>query len=675
MDQNDAHWKEKYLTSLDKYEKKEKAWKELEELLRLGMNRVALAAEGVDTTLDRHLKSLRKSIRSGAYNGLESIVEDISHSVKRLDDLRKEHEKVDNRPGTVLLNLVNTLNIPRQYKSQLKELQKQLKQADPDQPIDTPLRQLATLINSTLSEPTADSDPATGNANKADTETGKSKGLLGRLFHSSTNDSPVDSHIESHTNTASLQLATQTLDVMLQHVTQMLSNKAAFSSLMDQVHAANDERTLLDTTRQLSELLQAGLSHSNDSASTPPVVLEEHSATQTSTVTEPAAESTATTPSTTTAVVTQTNSVQFRGAGSNAPQPSIAGFCLQLIETLQFPHDYDDVVQALRDKIVSHYESNHLDMAQSAEILNDIADLITHTRSKLEKEKQDLQEFLHQLTDRLKDIDQHLAGAESHTKISFNSSKNFGDMVEAQMKGIETSVQDASELKQLKSIVQDRLDAIRNHIVTYQQGEEKTHRELLDELAKSNARLHDLELETEQLRARLTQEHAQAIHDKLTGIYNRLAYEERVAQEYQRWKRYKKPLVLLVFDVDHFKSINDTYGHKAGDKALKLIAQTLQKNIRETDFLARYGGEEFVVLMPETDITAAMGVANKLRESVAAIQFNYQEKALNVTISCGATQISKGDSVDIVFQRADKFLYQAKQNGRNQCFTNDVLKP
>ena len=239
------------------------------------------------------------------------------------------------------------------------------------------------------------------------------------------------------------------------------------------------------------------------------------------------------------------------------------------------------------------------------------------------------------------------------------------------MKGIETSVQDAAELNQLKTTVQDRLDAIRNHILTYQEGEEKTHRELLDELAKSNARLRDLEMETEQFRARLMEEHAQAIHDKLTGIYNRLAYEERMAQEFQRWKRYKKPLTLLVFDVDHFKSINDNYGHKAGDKALKLIAQTLQKNIRETDFLARYGGEEFVVLMPETDIASAMGVANKLRESVEAIHFNYQEKALNVTISCGATQFHKGDSAEAVFQRADACLYQAKQKGRNQCYTVD----
>ena len=127
----------------------------------------------------------------------------------------------------------------------------------------------------------------------------------------------------------------------------------------------------------------------------------------------------------------------------------------------------------------------------------------------------------------------------------------------------------------------------------------------------------------------------------------------------------------MVFDIDHFKSINDNYGHKAGDKALRLIAQTLQKNLRSTDFLARYGGEEFVALMPETELADAMKVANKLREAIAAVKFNYQERDVDITVSCGVAYFQRDDTVESVFQRADKALYQAKDNGRNQCFTTD----
>jgi len=150
-------------------------------------------------------------------------------------------------------------------------------------------------------------------------------------------------------------------------------------------------------------------------------------------------------------------------------------------------------------------------------------------------------------------------------------------------------------------------------------------------------------------------------------VHNRLAYEERIEQEFARWKRYQQPLVIMIFDIDYFKRINDTYGHKAGDKALKLIAKTLQKNLRESDFIARYGGEEFVVLMPQTELEAAMGAANKLREAVLECQFHYQQKQVNISISCGATQFKHDDTIDKAFQRADQALYNAKQKGRNCC--------
>jgi diguanylate cyclase len=340
----------------------------------------------------------------------------------------------------------------------------------------------------------------------------------------------------------------------------------------------------------------------------------------------------------------------------------IANFCLRLLEALDFPETLHDHVQALRETVAEGF-----DMVESGSIIQKIAGLITATRVQVEKEKQELQDFLHHLTDHLQDIDRQLSGAEHSRRTNQQSHKLLNDAVQEQVSIIESSVNDASELVQLKSNIQQRLLTIREHFAKHRKLEEQQQQELEKALADSNARLHTLEQESQQLRQRLTQEHQQAIHDTLTGVFNRLAYEERMEQEFARWKRYHQPLVLLILDIDHFKRINDTYGHKAGDKALKLIARTLQNNLRESDFLARFGGEEFVVLMPQTELSAAIGAANKLREAVEANQFHYQQKRVLITISCGATQFKDDDTIDSAFQRADQALYKAKQNGRNRC--------
>lgn len=112
------------------------------------------------------------------------------------------------------------------------------------------------------------------------------------------------------------------------------------------------------------------------------------------------------------------------------------------------------------------------------------------------------------------------------------------------------------------------------------------------------ARMKDLEREVNKLRERIALAHSEAIKDPLTGIFNRQAYTERLSQEYARWKRYQAPLTLVIWDIDNFKYVNDTYGHQAGDVVLRHVAKLVSSALRETDFFARYGGEEFVALMP-----------------------------------------------------------------------------
>jgi diguanylate cyclase len=134
-----------------------------------------------------------------------------------------------------------------------------------------------------------------------------------------------------------------------------------------------------------------------------------------------------------------------------------------------------------------------------------------------------------------------------------------------------------------------------------------------------------------------------------------------------RWKRYHSALSLIIWDIDRFKNINDSYGHKAGDKVLLLIAKQLSDHSRATDFISRFGGEEFTMLLPNTDGQSALILANQLRQIVEKTGFNAGGASVDITISCGITEFIPNDTDETAFERADKALYQAKEQGRNRC--------
>jgi diguanylate cyclase len=140
-----------------------------------------------------------------------------------------------------------------------------------------------------------------------------------------------------------------------------------------------------------------------------------------------------------------------------------------------------------------------------------------------------------------------------------------------------------------------------------------------------------------------------------------------MAEEINRWKRFRDPVTVLVWDLDRFKSINDTYGHRAGDRVLQEVAKCFAARIRATDVLARFGGEEFVMLLVGTQMAEASKVANELRESVHSLRFHFRDTPVKVTTSCGMTELRDGDTAETVFDRADAALYKAKDGGRNMC--------
>jgi diguanylate cyclase (GGDEF)-like protein len=166
-----------------------------------------------------------------------------------------------------------------------------------------------------------------------------------------------------------------------------------------------------------------------------------------------------------------------------------------------------------------------------------------------------------------------------------------------------------------------------------------------------------------------------ATTDGLTGLLNHRSFQERLDAQLRQAERYGKRLSFILCDIDHFKSVNDTYGHPIGDVVLKGVAATLAKEARTTDIVARYGGEEFAVVMPETDVMGAMVIAERIRERVARLAFNSEQGPLKVTISLGvATYPEDAAKKAELIERADACLYHAKRHGRNQSVAAQVLR-
>ncbi len=159
------------------------------------------------------------------------------------------------------------------------------------------------------------------------------------------------------------------------------------------------------------------------------------------------------------------------------------------------------------------------------------------------------------------------------------------------------------------------------------------------------------------------------IVDGLTGVNNKRFLLETMEREIPRARRHQRPLTFVMFDIDHFKHINDTYGHLAGDYVLKELAQLVKARLRPDDVLGRYGGEEFAIILPETDCPGGVSIAEELRKLIEGHAFMFEQERIQVTVSFGAAQIEEGWDVLKFIKAADEKLYAAKREGRNRvCF-------
>ena len=158
-----------------------------------------------------------------------------------------------------------------------------------------------------------------------------------------------------------------------------------------------------------------------------------------------------------------------------------------------------------------------------------------------------------------------------------------------------------------------------------------------------------------------------SITDSLTGLYNRKKLDDILADQFARFKRNQRPFVVLLIDIDHFKKLNDSYSHLAGDYVLSSVAKTFTQSIRSIDYAARYGGEEFVIVLPETKISSALEMAERIRSQVQTATYVFKGQSISVTLSVGVADSRQcDDTAYAIIARADEMLYEAKRAGRNQ---------
>jgi len=334
-----------------------------------------------------------------------------------------------------------------------------------------------------------------------------------------------------------------------------------------------------------------------------------------------------------------------------------------LLDTIEIPDKFATQSLTIRNQLVQN-QNDEVDnnLVQSA------VSLILEINQYFLSEQKDTEKFLDNISSQLGLLDSMTQKASASSQASYDSRAQLNTLISTQIENIKTSTIRADDLNALQQNISIHLQDLTTNLQKHQNHADSNLLDTQRQLADMSKKIKDLEAESKILQETLKQAHHKAFLDPLTELPNRLAYNEKIEAAFKTSKRYQTPMSLMVWDIDYFKSVNDNYGHKAGDMVLCIVAQLLKNNCRETDFVARFGGEEFVMILPNIHAKQAWVVAEKIRKVIADKRFSYNNQVLQVTISGGLTDYQKTDRhSDDLFERADKALYQAKEAGRNRC--------
>jgi diguanylate cyclase len=305
--------------------------------------------------------------------------------------------------------------------------------------------------------------------------------------------------------------------------------------------------------------------------------------------------------------------------------------------------------------------------AALAAIVARIADLIHERGESLARERLQAAAVLSEVTKRLEEMSSYLTESNSASRSHFDDTQSLNDTVMSHVRELTDEVSEATELGLLQSAVGARLASVAKQVSDFRAREQNRLSEYNGRAEHMRARIADLEREAQDLHSKLDLEKHGARLDPLTGVANRKSFDERFAREIAQLVQGAAPSVMLLWDIDSFKVVNDSYGHRAGDRVLQSVAACFTAALRASDFVARIGGEEFAVLLTGIKLAEAVHVANQTRIAVEALRFHFRGTPVRVTVSCGITQLHQDDAPGATFDRADAALYRAKNGGKNLC--------
>jgi diguanylate cyclase len=667
MSDEAQRWKEKYLKSIEQQEKLERRWDARLDLLRRGLVRSTLAAEGTDRAVDQCMKEMREVVRTDDMDaGLAALIPRLEKAVLDSEQRRETRVNQTSAALTALVTQLQTLPLPRDVSRPLKSFAKQL-DARVSQAREIPLllSELSGLQGKALSQLET---PA---------ETGR-PGLLQRLFGGRETEETVASAATSPAlASASLSLTAPTASFAENPAAIIESAPAVIESATFEVSAA--ER--LEDACAPTEPAVAAPAEPQPASATAAEIESAEQPTPETIAMPPESE---TNPDELTAQVSPdslplppipTQNVaavdqalsehDILYALPDSPEPSYSSVAshiedtlLGLLDDLTLPERHRPQAESMRDRL-----KNGLNWYELLPILDDFATLMLAITDSGQHE---FEAYLQRLNERLESFQSNLQAATAGHADNRSAARQMDTQIREQVDGLQSSMQEAADLEDLKHVLENHLEGLLGTMDQHQKQRDEREQEVAARLHSLAERVAHMEQEAQGYREHLEEQRQKALVDPLTGLPNRAAWSERLDLEVTQWQQHGNTLLLAMLDLDHFKRINDNYGHLAGDKVLKIIASVLRKRLRGTDFIARFGGEEFVLLMPSTVPAAGLKLLESLRAAIEACPFHFKGEPVTITVSIGMTAFRPGEHGDQVLKRADQALYRAKNAGRNR---------
>jgi len=698
MSDDAQRWKEKYLKSVEQQEKLERRWAARLDLLRRGLVRSTLAAEGTDRAVDQCMKEMRDVVRTDDMDAaLAALLPRLEKAV--LDSEQRRETRVD-QIGSALTALVTQLQklpLPREVSRPLKAFAKQLDgRVGQAREIPLLLSELSGLQGQALSN----LEPE-GETNRS------GPGLLQRLFGAkdaaaeapevdsptaprptapapaAPKPKPVDEP-EAPAQSAELAQALRAFapqpkapapvesppePVPQVKAAEAVSEAAPVAPAVVAAAPVIEAPAAIIETPEPEQLIETEVELESALAAmveVPEVQVREPERTEIGSLSLPPvlADESQEAPE-----LAELNPDELQAdqtyALPDTPEPSYSSVAkhiedtlLGLLEDLSLPERYRPQAEAMRERL-----THGLNWYELLPILDDLAVLMLAITDSGQHE---FEAYLKQLNERLEAFQGHLQVASDGHADSRSAARELDTQIREQVDGLQTSVQDAADLDSLKHVLESHLEGLLGTMDEHQHQRDQREQEVAARLKSLAERVANMEHEAQGYREHLEVQRQKALIDPLTGLPNRAAWSERLAQEVNAWHQRGNNLSLAMLDLDHFKRINDGYGHLAGDKVLKIIATVLRKRLRPNDFIARFGGEEFVLLMPNSSLSDALAVGETLRAAIEACPFHFKGEPVTITVSMGMAQFQPGERSDLALKRADEALYRAKGAGRNQ---------